>query len=165
MTALLETHTYLPADQAELSQVEGMLSGADEGEFALVGPEGKVPIPEEVHRLLVQVIGAMRAGRAVTLTSQTRRLTTQQAADLLGVSRPTLVKVIESGDLACERISNRRMVALEDVLAYQKVRRERQLAAVAATAAEMDDELDDGQVHRLLKEARAARAARRRESR
>lgn len=165
MTALLETHTYLPADQAELSQVEGVLSGGHEGEFALVGPEGSVAIPEEVYRLLVQVIGAMQAGRAVTLTPQTRRLTTQQAADLLGVSRPTLVKVIESGELDCERISNRRMVALEDVLAYQKARRERQLAAVAATAADIDNELDDEQVQTLLKEARAARAARRRESR
>ena len=165
MTALLEAHTYLPADQAELSQVEGVLSAGGEGEFALVGPEGSVAIPEEVYRLLVQVTGAMQAGRAVTLTPQTRRLTTQQAADLLGVSRPTLVKVIESGELPCERTSNRRMVALEDVLAYQKARRERQLAALAATAADMDDELDDEQVQKLLREARAARAARRRESR
>lgn len=165
MTALLEAHTYLPADQVELSKVEGVLSEGNEGEFALVGPEGTVTIPEEVHRLLVQVIGAMQAGRAVTLTPQTRKLTTQQAADLLGVSRPTLVKVIESGELACERISNRRMITLEDVLAYQQVRRERQLAAVAETAVDLDDELDEGRVQELLKEARAARAARRRESR
>jgi len=163
MTAQLETHTYLPADQAELSQVEGVLSG--EGEVALVGPEGTVPIPEEVHHLLVQVVGAMQAGRAVTLTPQTRRLTTQQAADLLGVSRPTLVKAIESGDLPCERISSRRMVVLEDVLAYQRARRERQLAAVAATAAQMDDELDEEEVQELLKEARTKRAVQRRESR
>lgn len=125
MTTVLETQTYLPADEAALSQVEGALSAGEGGEFALVGPEGRVAIPQEVHRLLVQVIGAMQAGRAVTLTPQTRTLTTQQAADLLGISRPTLVKVIESGELPCERISNRRMVALEDVLAYQRARRER----------------------------------------
>ena len=82
----------------------------------------------------------------------------------MGISRPTLVKVIESGELPCERISNRRMVALEDVLTYQQARRERQLAAVAATAAEMDEELDDEQMLEVLKEARAARAKRRRRS-
>src|SRR5699024_9746223 len=97
MTALLETHTYRPADQAELSQVEGVLSSGDESEFALVGPEGTVTIPEEVHRLLVQVIAAMQAGRAVTLTPQTRRLTTQQAADRWGGMRQTRLQAIEAG--------------------------------------------------------------------
>lgn len=165
MSALLETQTYLPADQAELSKVEGVLSGGGDGEFALVGPEGRVPIPESVHQILVQVIGAMQAGRAVTLTPQTRKLTTQQAADLIGVSRPTLVKVIESGELPCERVSNRRMLLLEDVLSYQQRRREQQLAAIAATSSDLDDELDDARLQEILKEARATRAARRRRSR
>ena len=165
MTALLETQTYLPADQGELSKIEDVLSGGGDGEFALVGPEGRVAIPGSVHQILVQVIGAMQAGRAVTLTPQTRKLTTQQAADLIGVSRPTLVKVIESGELPCERVSNRRMVLLEDVLNYQQRRREQQLAAISATSSSLDDEPDEERLQELLREARATRSARRRRAR
>ncbi|HUO38419.1 MAG TPA: helix-turn-helix domain-containing protein [Mycobacterium sp.] len=45
-------------------------------------------------------------------------LTTQQAADLLGVSRPTVVRLIKSGELAAERIGNRHRLVLDDVLSY-----------------------------------------------
>ena len=96
------------------------------------GPEGEVELPREAHEILTQVVAGMRSGQAIVVTPQSLRLTTQQAADLLGVSRPTVVKFIESGELRCERTSHRRVLRLEDVMAFQSARRERQLAAVAA---------------------------------
>jgi len=103
----------------------------------------------------------MRSGQAIVVTPQSLRLTTQQAADLLGVSRPTVVKFIESGELDCERNSNRRVLLLKDLMAFRAARRERQLAAIAATSADDDVEMDPQQLQGLLKEARAANAQRR----
>lgn len=66
-------------------------------------------------------MAALHAGKAVTIAPQSMTLTTQQAADLLGVSRPTVVRLIKSGELAAERIGNRHRLVLDDVLAYREV--------------------------------------------
>lgn len=65
-------------------------------------------------------MAALHAGKAVTIAPQSMTLTTQQAADLLGVSRPTVVRLIKSGELAAERIGNRHRLVLDDVLAYRE---------------------------------------------
>ena len=66
----------------------------------LLGPDGEqVPLPEEVYRVLVEVVEAMREGKVITLVPHTQRLTTQEAADFLGISRPTLVKLLEDGKI------------------------------------------------------------------
>ncbi len=88
----------------------------------LVGPDGEqIPLPIEVYSVLVQVVEAMGAERAVTIAPVNQQLTTQEAADLLGVSRPTVIKLIESGKLACEKPtgSRHRRLLLTDVLGYQ----------------------------------------------
>lgn len=52
-------------------------------------PADRVELPAEVYRVLRQVVEALRQGLAVTVAPLARTLTTQQAADLLGVSQPT----------------------------------------------------------------------------
>ena len=89
-------------------------------------------------------------------------LTTQQAADLLGVSRPTVVRLIDSGELDAERPGTRRQVLLRDVLEYRERRRQRQYEVLAETAVDIDDEDDPAEVVAQLKEVRKAVAARRR---
>ncbi|WP_405496144.1 helix-turn-helix domain-containing protein [Nocardia sp. NBC_00511] len=88
-------------------------------------------------------------------------LTTQQAADLLDVSRPTMVELIENGDLPAERISSRLRLRLRDVLAYQQARKQAQYEALAASSDEIDDNEDPEVVHRRLTEARRSVSARR----
>jgi hypothetical protein len=64
----------------------------------LLGPDGEqAPLPEEVYRILVKVVDALREGKVITVVPRTQRLTTQEAADFLGISRPTLVKLLEQG--------------------------------------------------------------------
>lgn len=90
----------------------------------LVGPTGdEVLLPSEVYQVLVEVVEAMRAGQAITLAPTTQRLTTQQAANFLGVSRPTLVKLLEEGRIRFDRPGRHRRVSLLDLLAYQQSRR------------------------------------------
>jgi len=110
------------------------LSGADSGE--------QVEIPAEVHQVLQQVVEAMRQGLAVTIVPQTMVLTTQQAADLLGVSRPTLIKLLGDNKIPYERIGTHRRIQLRDLLTYRDQRRAAQYAALEATSSSIDDEED-----------------------
>ena len=98
----------------------------------------------------------------MTVAPEATLLTTQQAADLLGVSRPTVVRLIDAGSLPSERHGNRRRIRLGDLLSYREQRRAEQYAMLAATAVDIDDEDDIDQVRQHLKDARRAVASRRR---
>lgn len=93
---------------------------------ALVGPDGQtVALPLEAFRILRQVAQAMRVGKAITVAPIDQLLTTQEAANFLGISRPTLIKLLESGEINFERpaASRHRRVLLHDVLDYQQHKR------------------------------------------
>lgn len=97
----------------------------------LLGPDGEqVPLPEEVYHLLADVVHSMREGKIITLVPHTQRLTTQEAADFLGVSRPTLVKLLEDGRIPFEQPGRHRRVLFTDVLAYRERLREERRAAL-----------------------------------
>jgi excisionase family DNA binding protein len=132
-----------------------VLSGADSGE--------QVEIPAKVHQVLQQVVQAMRQGLAVTIVPQTMVLTTQQAADLLGVSRPTLIKLLDHGQIPYERIRTHRRIQLRDLLTYREQRRAAQYAALEATSAPIDDEEDAETVLASIRKSRKVIAQRRRE--
>ena len=97
---------------------------------ALVGADGRrVEVPGPVFDALVQVATAMAHGQGVTVIPQNALLTTQEAAELLGISRPTLVRLVEDGEIPYEQRGRHRRVMLADLLAYQaSMRRERREA-------------------------------------
>lgn len=169
---VMEQHTYLPEDKFEdLASVASFLEAhhSKRGEvpkrrYMLVGAgEGdQVELPEAVHAALLQVVEAMKAGKAVTVAPRSTVLTTQQAADLLGVSRPTVVRLIDEGELTADRIGNRRKVRLSDLLAYRERRRQRQYDAIFDTSVDVDAEDDPAVVLEQLKAIRTTVAARRR---
>lgn len=69
--------------------------------------------------LLEDLLGQLAAGRAVQVTALDAEVGTQQAAELLGVSRPYLVKLVEAGELPHRKVGPRRRLHLEDVMAYR----------------------------------------------
>lgn len=97
----------------------------------LLGPDGEqVPLPAEVYRVLRQVVEVMRQGKATLVAPQGLLLTTQEAADFLGVSRPTLVKLLENGAIPFEKPNRHRRVRLQDLLAFQQRRRAERRSAL-----------------------------------
>ena len=171
MTAMpIEERTYLPQQPDRLAPVLDFLTAHErqrgtraEPSYALVGTHGgqRIELPREVHEVLIQVVTALQAGKAVTVAPHSMSLTTQQAADLLGVSRPTVVKLIENRALPAERVGSRRRLRLHDVLTYQQERKQAQYEMLAATSVEIDDNEDPEVVRQRLKDARRAVAARR----
>src|SRR6266481_2994531 len=97
----------------------------------LLGPDGEqAPLPEQVYRVLVQVVEALREGKVITVVPRTQRLSTQEAADFLGVSRPTLVKLLEQGKIPYDQPGRHRRILFSELLRYLERRREEQRAAL-----------------------------------
>lgn len=174
-TQPLEQQTYLP-DPAE--EVTGVLSFIQahqsargiklEARYFLSGAEqhDQVEIPASVYRVLIQVLQAMEAGKAVTVAPHSKLLTTQQAADLLGVSRPTVVKLIEQGKLPAETPgTRRRMIKLDDLLALRARRREAQYQALMATSVDDYEEEPSDAATERSRHVRADSAAARKATR
>lgn len=168
------SETFLPEDAERLAPVLRFLQAHEQvtgttarPSYALVGvgEHDRIEIPENLHQILKRVVEAMSQGRAVTVAPQSMTLTTQQAADLLGVSRPTIVRLINDDQIAAERVGNRHRLLLDDVLAYREARRTRQYDAIAATSVAIDAEDDPEVIREQLREARTAVAARRKTAR
>jgi excisionase family DNA binding protein len=89
--------------------------------------------------LLEDLLAQLAAGRAVQVIPLAEEITTQQAADLLGVSRPYLVKLVDAGTLPHRKVGPRRRLHLEDVLTYRtQLNRDRQ-DALQALADDLQD--------------------------
>lgn len=134
-----------PEDDAAFRQIVAQLVGDQVPELLM--PDGtRIALPSEVATVLRDVVAAMAEGKAVTVAPQHTTLTTQQAADLLGVSRPTLIKLLEAGEIPYTTPGRHRRLRLSDVLDYRdRIRHERdrrldELADVSDEAGRYGDE-------------------------
>ena len=143
------TEPTVPTDQEALLAREASKAleahdAAGKGVRVQVAEAGReitaLDLPPAAARLLLQMLKEMGAGNAVTLVPLAAEITTQQAADLLNVSRPYLVGLIEKGVLPARLVGNQRRLPLKDVLTYKAENRAKRLDALAELSA-LDQEL------------------------
>jgi excisionase family DNA binding protein len=106
----------------------------------LVGPDGvEIELPEGIHALLVSIVEHLKAGNGVSVIPMHAELTTVEAAEILNVSRPFLIKQIEAGLLPHHMVGTHRRLRLADVLAYRDGVDAEAENALAAMTAEAED--------------------------
>jgi excisionase family DNA binding protein len=114
-----------PADRELADAAQRLLSRHVQSGHTLriSAPDGSsetVEIPAVAATLLMRLLRDLAAGHAVTLVPIHAILTTQEAADLLGVSRPFVIKLLEAGQIPHQMVGTHRRISFKDLMAYKK---------------------------------------------
>jgi excisionase family DNA binding protein len=104
------------------------------------GPEETVRVPASAVRMLVRILEEMAKGNAVTLIPVHAELTTQEAADMLNVSRPSLIQLLNEGKIDHRKVGTHRRVRFEALMKFKRQADADRKAALAELAA-YDQEL------------------------
>ena len=130
------THRQPPpsAQDAALARASGqLLSRYSQGHGPLMlrvrdaGQDQPLELPKGAAALLMDILEAMATGRGVTLILENAELTTVQAAEILSVSRPFLIKLLEESAIPHRKVGKHRRIRMEDVMAYKaRIDRERE---------------------------------------
>lgn len=127
----IATQEPISIQKAEQSAVERLEHLLKRGIPSLVTTTGeRIKLPATVYEVLKRVVELMVVGKAVTLIPDSQVVTTQRAADILGMSRPFFIKLLETGAMAHHRVGNHRRVYLRDVLQYAHKREQERQAAL-----------------------------------
>lgn len=111
-----------PSDSKGIADLARFIEreSVEPGKPRLVGPDNdSIELPDEVYEILVRVASTLREGNAVSVVPHAMRVSTQEAAEMLGISRPTLVRLLEQGEIPYEKPGRHRRVRLADVLEYR----------------------------------------------
>ena len=161
-TPATELVSPAPTDAADLAKVlsfieahEARHGSSPDPLFFLSGSDehDQVELTEQLHAILKQVVQALSHGQSISILTRDQEISTQQAAEILGLSRPTVVKLIDGGELAAHIPGSvRRKLRLADVLAFREELRARRNQFLTESSAEYDADTDE--VAELLAEAR-----------
>ncbi len=143
MTALRnELPPVVPTRQeADLARASSRLLAACIGHgptarLRVIDGDGEIEVPVSALRMLVDILTNMAEGNAISIVPIHAELTTQQAADFLGVSRPHLVGLLERGELPYHKVGTHRRVYFQDLLDYRTQRMAQSKAALEALTAQ-----------------------------
>lgn len=148
MDALLERTTKSDQKVAQVS-MSGMIKVSSEisksksksVDIQIQGTGVVVKIPYKAFSLLMDILVNMSEGKSITIVHLESEVSTQEAADLLKVSRPHLVKLLESNRIPFKRVGSHRRILISDLLAYEnelKNVREENLRLLAEQAQELN---------------------------
>lgn len=105
------------------------------------GTDELVSIPLKALKLLTSILTNMAEGKSIALMPTDAEISTQQAAEILNVSRPHIIKLLEKGDIPYKKVGSHRRILLQDILEYEskfKKTRRKQLNKLAAEAQKLN---------------------------
>lgn len=115
-----EASALARASAEELSRLLGQIPQAERAQVKLDGND--LILPRQALALLRDLLVEMAQGNAVTIVPTHAELTTQEAANLLNVSRPHLVKLLEGGDIPFSKAGTHRRIRYQDLMTYREQR-------------------------------------------
>jgi excisionase family DNA binding protein len=126
-------------DRSAAVTIDQMLE-ADTAVRLMDADGGEIPLPDTVRAAIHDVVHALAHHGAVTVVAPDKMLTTQEAADLLHVSRPYLISLLEEGKIAFSMTGTHRRIRLDDLLAYE-TQREQDVDKILDDLAQMHQDL------------------------
>ncbi|MCL2622422.1 MAG: helix-turn-helix domain-containing protein [Planctomycetaceae bacterium] len=138
-----ETSVAVSGEEREIARIssEKLTKYRNKTLKVQLGGRGECVIPASAIPLLAEMLSVMAEGQAVTIVPVQAELTTQQAAEVLGVSRPFLIKLLDGGEIPHRLVGTHRRVLLNDVLEYRRQtdrNRETTLEELAAEAQKLN---------------------------
>jgi excisionase family DNA binding protein len=135
-----EPISAMESEQPVLRKIERILKHS-ECATKIVGPDGEeIPLPASLSTVLQQIVSQLTHGNAVRVASIHEELTTQEAADILNVSRPYLIKLLEEGTIPFVKTGTHRRIRFSDLMEYKRYRdveRKRALAELVQLSQEL----------------------------
>ena len=128
MSLLNEAENIPDSETAELARVSAselsrLLVNTPEADRARVKLDGNdLILPRQAIALLRDILSEMAQGNVVTIVPTHAELTTQEAANILNVSRPHLVKLLEDGIINFSKVGTHRRIQYKDLIAYKQQR-------------------------------------------
>ncbi|WP_028788521.1 helix-turn-helix domain-containing protein [Terrimonas ferruginea] len=114
------------ADQKIASQSYNRLTSiigrihADQAEIEIEETRDKIKIPLSALKLLGEILKAMGQGKLISIVPVATEVTTQAAAEIIGCSRPHLIKLLEEGKIPFIKVGKHRRIKFDDVIKYKK---------------------------------------------
>jgi excisionase family DNA binding protein len=142
-TATLERQPIAATEEerSTIAEVEEFLARQLATAAQLVGPSGEtITLPASAFRVLRDVIHHLAQGNAVSTVPVQMELTTQQAADILNMSRQYLVQLLEKGEIAFHKTGTHRRIRYGDLMAY-KAKRDSERRAGLRRLTQLSEEL------------------------
>jgi excisionase family DNA binding protein len=127
-------------ERSTIASIEEYLESKRGRAARLVGPrKDGVPIPSSLRRVLIAAARQLADGNGVSIMPVTAEVTTQQAADLLNVSRPFVIGLLDKGEIPFHRVGTHRRIRLKDLLAYRRRRDSSRHAVIDRLATEAQE--------------------------
>jgi excisionase family DNA binding protein len=140
--AVAETIRISPTDDEQPKMAELYRLLVHSGKAALIGPGPeceKIDLPDSVYQTLLKVVETMQEGKSIAVMPLMQQMTTQSAANYLGISRQFLVREIEGGKIQFHYVGTHRRIYLKDILEYRETRMRNRRASIQRMARKAEE--------------------------
>lgn len=118
-----EKDQRVPISDIDRKEIEQLYTAFRRGKAKLIGPSGEARLlPDSLYSFLVELIGLLNEGKSVMIVQNQAKLTTMEAASLLGVSRQFLVNLLEKGEIPYHMVGTHRRMYAQDLFQYKTQR-------------------------------------------